>query len=112
MLIADDRARTRHALRAVFSTAAGLDVIGEAGDGEEALQEIARLRPDVVVLDVCMPRLDGVAATSEIKARWPSVRVVAHSMAVERAAECLSAGADAFVPKGAPIAELLAALSR
>ena len=57
-----------------------------------------------------MPRLDGIAATALIKAGWPFVRVVAHSLALERRADALAAGADAFVPKGAPTDELLAAL--
>jgi DNA-binding NarL/FixJ family response regulator len=85
-------------------------VVGEAADGEEAVAAVQRLRPDLVVLDVRMPRLDGIAATALIKARWPSVRVVAHSLAVERRADAIAAGADAFVPKGAPTDELLAAL--
>jgi DNA-binding NarL/FixJ family response regulator len=57
-----------------------------------------------------MPRLDGIEATARIKTRWPTVRVVAHSLAVERRADALAAGADAFVPKGAPGEELLGAL--
>jgi DNA-binding NarL/FixJ family response regulator len=85
-------------------------VVGEAVDGEEAVAAVERLRPDLVMLDVRMPRLDGIEATVQIKARWPAVRVVAHSLAVERRADALAAGADAFVPKGAPSGELLAAL--
>ncbi len=109
-MIADDRTRTRHALRAWLATEARVEVIGEAADGEEVVARVAELAPDVVLLDVRMPRLDGVAATVCIKAAWPGVRVVAHSLAVERRAEVLAAGADAFVPKGGPTAELLAAL--
>jgi DNA-binding NarL/FixJ family response regulator len=111
LLVADDRARTRRALRALFATRAGVELVGEAADGEEALAAVARLRPDAVLLDVRMPRLDGLAATALIKARWPGVRVVAHSLAEELRAEALAAGADAFVPKGAPPQELLEALA-
>jgi len=57
-----------------------------------------------------MPRLDGIAATTQIKARWPWIRVVAHSLAVESGDDALAAGADVFVPKGAPADELLRAL--
>jgi DNA-binding NarL/FixJ family response regulator len=57
-----------------------------------------------------MPRLDGIAATAAIKARWPSIRVVIHSLAVERRQEALAAGADAFVTKGRRPDELLGAL--
>ena len=110
LLIADDRARTRRALRALLAAHPGFEVVGEAADGEEAIAGVERLRPDLVLLDVRMPRLDGVAATARIKARWPAVRVVAHSLAVERRGDALAAGADAFVPKGAPADELLAAL--
>jgi DNA-binding NarL/FixJ family response regulator len=111
LVIADDRPRARHALRSVLGMRAGFNVVGEASDGEEALREVARVGPDVVILDVRMPRLDGIEATAAIKVRWPSVRVIAHSMAVESRDACLAAGADAFVPKGAPIEQLLAAIT-
>src|SRR5581483_7576676 len=84
LLIADDRPRTRRALRALLATHARFVVIGEAADGEEAVASVERLRPDLVLLDVWMPRLDGIAATARIKARWPAVRVVVLSLAVER----------------------------
>jgi DNA-binding NarL/FixJ family response regulator len=57
-----------------------------------------------------MPRLDGVATTAATKTRWPGVRVVAHSMALETREASLAAGADAFIPKGVPIEQLLAAI--
>ena len=110
LLIADDRVRTRRALRAVLAVQPGIELIGEAADGEEALAEIERLRPDIVILDIRMPRLDGIAATKQIKSRWPKIRVIAHSLAEELSEEALAAGADAFVPKGAPAGELLRAL--
>jgi DNA-binding NarL/FixJ family response regulator len=110
LLIADDRARTRRALRAVLATQPGFQLIGEAADGEEAVAEVERLRPDVVILDIRMPRLDGIAATARIKARWPEIRVIAHSLAEDLSGQALAAGADAFVPKGAPASVLLKAL--
>jgi DNA-binding NarL/FixJ family response regulator len=71
---------------------------------------VEALRPDLVLLDIWMPRLDGIAATAATKARWPGIRVVVHSLAVERREDALAAGADAFVPKGGRPDELLRAL--
>ena len=110
LLIADDRLRTRRALRAVLSLQPCIELIGEAADGEEAVAEVERLRPDIVILDIRMPRVDGIAATRLIKTRWPTIRVIAHSLAEELSEDALAAGADAFVPKGAPAAELLKVL--
>ncbi|MBV9545415.1 MAG: response regulator transcription factor [Chloroflexi bacterium] len=110
LLIADDRARTRRALSAIISTQTGVELVGEAADGEEAVSAVERLRPDIVIIDVRMPRLDGIAATAQIKARWPEIRIIAHSLAEELSDHALAAGADAFVPKGAPPDVLLKAL--
>ena len=110
LLIADDRSRTRRALRALLAAHAGYEVVGEAEDGEEALAPVQELQPELVVLDVRMPHLDGIAATAAIKARWPGIRVVVHSLATEHRADALASGADAFVPKGCRADELLGAL--
>ena len=109
-LIADDRLRTRRALSAVLAMPSSIRLVGEAADGEQAVLEVDRLQPDVVIIDVWMPRLDGIAATAQIKARWPWIRAVAHSLALESGEAALAAGADAFIPKGAPIQDLVGAL--
>src|SRR5690348_2410613 len=111
LVIADDRTGTRRALRALLATRREIEVVGEAADGEEAVSLVDQLHPDLVLLDLRMPRLDGIAAAARIKALWPATRVVAHSLAVEREDEALNRGVDAFVAKGAPVDELLSALS-
>jgi CheY-like chemotaxis protein len=110
LLIADDRERTRSATGALLSGHPGLEVVGEASDGQQAVDRIDQLAPDMVILDVRMPRLDGIATTAEIKRRWPRVRVVVHSLAVDRRDDALGAGADAFVEKAGRPDELLEAL--
>jgi DNA-binding NarL/FixJ family response regulator len=110
VLIADDRPRTRHAIRALLVAHAGFEVVGEASDGVEALTRMVELRPDLVLLDVRMPRVDGIVATTQIKAQWPEIRVVVHSMATDRQQDAMAAGADAFVAKGGHPAALLGAL--
>ena len=110
LLIADDRMRTRRALRALLSAQPGVEVVGEASDGQEGIDAIQHLAPDLVILDVRMPCLDGIAATVEIKRRWPRLRVVIHSLAAERRDDAVAAGADAFVLKAGQPAELLEAL--
>ena len=110
LLIADDRSRTRRALRALLAAHGGFDGVGEAEDGQQVLARVEELQPELVLLDVRMPRLDGIAATARIKARWPRIRVVVHSLATERREDALAAGADAFVPKGCRPDELLGAL--
>ncbi len=110
LLIVDGQSRTRRALRALLATCTEFTVIGEAADGEEALAQMAQLHPDLVLLDVQLPRLDGIAVTAQITTRWPTVRVVTQGITAHRREEALAAGADAFVLKGAPFAEFLGAL--
>jgi DNA-binding NarL/FixJ family response regulator len=110
LLIADDRERTRRAIRALLAAHPCFDVVGEAADGQQAIDRVGQLAPDLVILDVRMPRLDGIAATAEIKRRWPGVRVVVHSLAFDRREDALAAGADAFVPKAGRPDALLEAL--
>ena len=110
VVVADDNPVVRSGLVSLLEATGVARVLAEAGDGRRAIELAELHKPDLVLLDVRMPRLDGIAATARIKARWPAVRVVAHSLAVERRDDALAAGADAFVPKGAPTTELLAAL--
>jgi DNA-binding NarL/FixJ family response regulator len=105
-LITDDKPRARAGLRALLE-ASGCEIVGEATNGLEAITGIEREVPDIVILDVRMPGVDGIEATRIIKRRWPHVRVLALSLYPEERARALEAGADAFATKGDSIAELI-----
>jgi len=110
VLIADDRSRSRRGLKALLSTHPGIEVVGEAEDGKQALQLVEECRPDAVLMDAKMPAMDGLTATRLIKERWPEVRVVVLTMYGARRADAEAAGADAFLVKGCLIDELLGAI--
>jgi DNA-binding NarL/FixJ family response regulator len=110
VLIVDDRAQTREGLKALLATAPPVQVVGEAADGKEALALVEKYRPDVVLMDASMPVMDGLEATRLVKAQWPEVRVIVLTIHTALRAEALAAGADAFLVKGCPVGELLAAI--
>jgi DNA-binding NarL/FixJ family response regulator len=110
VLIADDGPRARSGLRAMLALRPEIDIVGEARDGEEAIQLVQDYRPDVVLMDARMPVLDGLEATRLIKERWPEVRVVVLTIHASYRADALTTGADAFLIKGCPAAELLRAI--
>jgi DNA-binding NarL/FixJ family response regulator len=111
ILIVDDQPRARKSVRALLSTWQRVGEIYEAGNGREAVQLARECQPDVVLMDVRMPEVDGLEATVQIKALWPQVKVVVLSMHLEYRDEALAAGADAFVGKGEPADRLLAVLA-
>jgi YesN/AraC family two-component response regulator len=110
VLIADDRPDSRDGLCAVLDLWPGVEVIGEATTGQQAVELVRECRPDVVVTDVQMPGLDGLKATEIIKSEWPETRVVVSSTYAGYQAAALAAGADVFLLKGGPTEDLLKAL--
>jgi len=99
VLIADDRPTTRQGLRALLALLPQIEVIAEAADGRESVGLVAECRPDVVVMDMQMPVMDGIEATQRIKEQWPTIRVIALTIHTRYRAEALIAGVDAFLLK-------------
>jgi len=110
ILIADDRLSSRNGLKALLVTQPGIEIVGEAADGQETILFVEQCRPDVVLMDVRMPLIDGLEATRNIKDRWPEVKVILLTMYPSCQAEAFAAGADAFLVKGCPAEDLLEAI--
>ncbi|GAB2823375.1 response regulator transcription factor [Actinocorallia aurea] len=114
VLLAEDQAMVRGALASLLSLEDDLDVVATAGDGAEAVALAVELRPDVVLLDIEMPRMDGLTAAAELAAKAPGCRVVILTTFgrpgyLRRAME---AGAAAFLVKDSPAEELASAIRR
>jgi DNA-binding NarL/FixJ family response regulator len=112
VLIVDDVPQVRRELRTLLPLLDVIDVVGEAENGQSAIELAAALQPDVVLMDVEMPIVDGLTATRLIKQQGSQCRVIILSIHDDEAvrAQARSAGADDFVEKGAPLAALLQAI--
>lgn len=113
ILLADDHVVMRSGLRLLLERQPGLEVVGEAADGREAVDLAAALKPDVVVMDIAMPRLNGVEATRQIVARNPGTSVVILSMHSDESyvLRSLKAGAKAYLLKDSAESDLISAIS-
>jgi DNA-binding NarL/FixJ family response regulator len=108
VFLADDHALFRAGLRMLLGNMAGVEVVGEAGDGREAVQLIKKTRPDVVLMDISMSGLNGLEATAQVSQECPQVRVIVLSMHINEqyVTQSLRAGAAGYLLKDAAAAEL------
>ena len=112
VLLVDDQALFREGLRTLLSVRDGIEIVGEASNGEEALQRVKSLKPQVVLMDLRMPVLDGVAATERIHAEHPASRVIVLTTFDddEDVFDGLRAGAVGYLLKDAPSEKLIEAI--
>lgn len=112
VLLADDHALLREGLRALLSSVAELEVIGEAGNGRDALNAVRELAPDIILMDIAMPDLNGVEAARLIREKYPAVRIIMLSMHsnAEHVHRALAAGASGYLLKETAAKEVVTAV--
>ena len=113
ILLAEDHTILREGLRALLSADANFEIVGEAQDGREAVRCVEKLKPDLLLMDLSMPRMSGMEAIREIKKRCPEIKIIA--LTVHKTEEylltTLQAGADGYVLKDATHDELIMAIN-
>jgi two-component system, NarL family, response regulator DegU len=114
VLLAEDQTLMRQGLKTILDLEDGFEVVGEAGDGHEAVEQALALRPDVVLMDVQMPRMNGVEATNLLTTALPSARVIILTTFDydEYVFDGIKAGARGYLLKDTPANDLLAAIRR
>ncbi len=112
VLICDDQVVVCEGLRAILSTVSGIEVVGIAGDGEQALQKIEALHPDLVLMDLKMPNMNGIQATRQVRERFPNTRVLVLTTYDfdEWVFDAIRAGASGYLLKDTPRDELVTAI--
>ena len=114
VLIADDHAIVRAGLRALIHSESAMELVGEANGGYETIELVEKTQPDVLVLDLSMPDLDGIAVTKKIEPQFPNVHILILTIHEDQALlrEAIKAGASGYILKHAAEAELIAAIQR
>src|SRR5215210_5089038 len=114
LVVVDDHDLAREGIKDMLLDEPDIEVVGEAANGREALLVCSRLRPDMLLMDVRMPEMDGLAATREIKQRYPEVSVMMVTMHEnpDYLLEALKAGAAGYVLKDAPRREVISAVRK
>jgi DNA-binding NarL/FixJ family response regulator len=102
IIVVDNRASNRRGLKALLAFEPRIVIVGEAADGTQAVHLVGMDQPDLVLMDIHMPVMDGLKATQMIKASWPNVKVVLYSVYPGYQEEARLAGADYFMIKGNP----------
>jgi DNA-binding NarL/FixJ family response regulator len=109
VLVADDHTLFRYGLKAMLANAEGFEVVGEAATGEEVVEKVAQTRPDIILMDIQMPGINGIEATRRVLERYPSIGVVVVTMFEDDDSvyAAMRAGARGYVLKGADAGEVL-----
>jgi two-component system, NarL family, response regulator NreC len=112
LLLVDDHKVVRSGLRMLLENEADLKIIGEAGTGQEALQLVAQLQPDLVLMDIGLPDISGIDVAQQLKQSWPAIAIVALTIHEDEEYffKMLQAGVNGYVPKRAAPEELLIAV--
>ncbi len=114
VLIVDDVEEVRRDLRVLLSLSDEIEIVGEAANGLEAVRLTESLKPDVVLMDLEMPVMDGYEAARQIKSRYPSCRVIALTVHDYESArtKAIQSGVDAFLVKGVPVEKIIQSVSQ
>ncbi len=112
VLVVDDHAKVRNGLRFFLMVFDDLELVGEAADGQQALRQCADIQPDVVLMDLVMPGMDGISATCAIRQRWPRIQVIALISFKDKilVQEALGAGVISYLLKNVSADELADAI--